>query len=263
MNECADVRTALGVYVVGAIDPAERGRVDAHLEGCPACRDELAGLAGLPALLGRVEEAQLEQVAGPGRAAAPDPEFLDGLLTRAAERRRGRLGPLGRPAGGRGRVTRWAPLAAAACLLLVAGALFGGFVLPSGDGGRTASPPGASPPAASAPPEPEPEPTVTPAGRGERITAVNPDNKIKGVVFLQRKEWGTQVELYLSGVPKGEHCRMMVIARDGRRDAIGSWSVPYDTGYGDYHGSTMFPRGQLYSFEIVGLDGKPLLTIPT
>ncbi|MFF0525692.1 zf-HC2 domain-containing protein [Actinomadura nitritigenes] len=262
MNECADVRTALGVYVVGAIDPAERGRVDAHLEGCPACRDELAGLAGLPALLGRVEEAQLEQVAGPGRA-GPDPEFLDGLLARAAERRRGRLGPLGRPAGGRGRVTRWAPLAAAACLLLVAGALFGGFVLPSGDGGRTASPPGASPPAASAPPEPEPEPTVTPAGRGERITAVNPDNKIKGVVFLQRKEWGTQVELYLSGVPKGEHCRMMVIARDGRRDAIGSWSVPYDTGYGDYHGSTMFPRGQLYSFEIVGLDGKPLLTIPT
>jgi hypothetical protein len=104
---------------------------------------------------------------------------------------------------------------------------------------------------------------VTPAGKGERIVAVNPDNKIKGVVFLQRKEWGTQVELYLSGVPKGEHCRMMVIARDGRRDALGSWSVPYDTGYGDYHGSTMFPRGQLYSFEIVGLDGKPLLTIPT
>lgn len=263
MNECADVRTALGVYVVGAIDPAERGRVDAHLEGCPACRDELAGLAGLPALLGRVEEAQLEQVTGPGRAAAPDPEFLDGLLARAAERRTGWLGPLGRRAGGRGGVTRWTPLAAAACLLLVAGVLFGGFVLPSGDGSRTASPPGASPPAASASPEPEPEPTVTPAGRGERITAVNPDNKIKGVVFLQRKEWGTQVELYLSGVPKGEHCRMMVIARDGRRDAIGSWSVPYDTGYGDYHGSTMFPRGQLYSFEIVGLDGKPLLTIPT
>ncbi|HEU5031947.1 MAG TPA: anti-sigma factor [Spirillospora sp.] len=260
MNECADVRTALGVYVVGAIDPAERGRVDAHLEGCPACRDELAGLAGLPALLGRVEEAQLEQVVGDP---APGPELLEGLLARAAERRRGWLGPLGRRAGGRGRVTRWAPLAAAACLLLVVGALFGGLVLPAGDGGRTASPPGVSPPAGSASPEPEPETTVTPTGRGERLVAVNPDNKIKGVVYLQRKEWGTQVELYLSGVPKGEHCRMMVIARDGRRDAIGSWSVPYDRGYGDYHGSTMFPRGQLYSFEIVGLDGKPLLTIPT
>lgn len=258
MNECADVRTALGVYVVGAIDPAERGRVDAHLEGCPACRDELAGLAGLPALLGRVEEAQLEQVAGSGGAQAPDPEFLDGLLARAAERRRGWLGPLGRRAGGRGRIARWVPLAAAACVLLVAGVLFGGFVLPSDDGGRTASPP-----AASESPGPEPETTVTPTGRGERLVAVNPENKIKGIVFLKRQEWGTQVELYLSGVPKGEHCRMMVIARDGRRDAIGSWSVPYDNGYGDYHGSTMFPRGQLFSFEIVGLDGKPLLTIPT
>ncbi|GAA2168809.1 anti-sigma factor family protein [Actinomadura napierensis] len=264
MNECADVRTSLGVYVVGAIDPAERGQVDAHLEGCPACRDELAGLAGLPALLGRVEESQLEQVVRRGEAEGPGPELLDGLLSRAAERRRGWLGPLGRGAGGRGprSIGRWAPLAAAACLLLVVGALFGGLVFSSEDGGRTASPPAASgSPSASS--EPEPEQTVRPTGRGERIVATDPDTRIKGIVWLQRKEWGTQVELYLSGVPKGEHCRMMVIARDGRRDAIGSWSVPYDSGYGDYHGSTMFPRGQLYSFEIVGLDGKPLLTIPT
>ncbi|WP_173098444.1 anti-sigma factor family protein [Actinomadura verrucosospora] len=262
MNGCADVRTALGVYVVGAIDPAERGRVEAHLAGCPACRDELAGLAGLPALLGRVEEAQLAQVAGtagPDRAEPPDPEFLDSLLARASEQRRGALGPLGRRLGGRGAgIARWAPLAAAACLLLVVGALFGGFVFPASGGGRAASPP-----AASATPSPGPEQTAEPAGRGERIVAVNPGNQVRGVVYLQRREWGTQVELYLSGVPKGEHCRMMVIARDGRRDAIGSWSVPYDRGYGDYHGSTMFPRGQLYSFEIVGLDGKPLLTIPT
>jgi hypothetical protein len=249
MSHCADVRTALGVYVVGAIDPAERGRVEAHLEGCPACRDELAGLAGLPALLGRVEEAQLEQVAGSGQG--PDPQLLDGLLARAAERRRG---PFGRRVAGFG---RWAPLAAAACLLLVVGVLFGGLLFPSRGDGRVAGPP----PSSAAPASPAW--TVAPTGKGERIVAVSPDNKVKGIVWLQRQEWGTQVELYLSGVPKGEHCRMMVIARDGRRDAIGSWSVPYDQGYGDYHGSTMFPRGQLHSFEIVGLDGRPLLTIPT
>ncbi|GGQ12891.1 hypothetical protein GCM10010187_31450 [Actinomadura coerulea] len=51
--------------------------------------------------------------------------------------------------------------------------------------------------------------------------------------------------------------------RDGRRDALGSWYVPYDEGCGEYRGSTMFPRGRLFSFEIVGLDGRPLLTIPT
>ncbi|WP_207400943.1 anti-sigma factor family protein, partial [Actinomadura roseirufa] len=80
-NGCPDVRASLGVYVLGAIDPAERSRLEAHLEGCSACRDELAGMAGLPALLGRVDEAQLSQVAG------PPPELLDGLLARAAERR--------------------------------------------------------------------------------------------------------------------------------------------------------------------------------
>jgi putative zinc finger protein len=43
--DCAEARTSLGVYVLGAIDPAERGLVDAHLATCRDCRDELAGLA--------------------------------------------------------------------------------------------------------------------------------------------------------------------------------------------------------------------------
>lgn len=77
MTGCTEARAALGSYVLGALDPGERSRLEAHLEGCPACRDELAGLAGLPALLGRVDEAQLERVAG------PPPELLDGLLARA------------------------------------------------------------------------------------------------------------------------------------------------------------------------------------
>ena len=48
LSGCGDIRLALGVYVVGAIDPAERSIVDAHLSHCAACREELAGLAGLP-----------------------------------------------------------------------------------------------------------------------------------------------------------------------------------------------------------------------
>ncbi|MFI0372702.1 anti-sigma factor family protein [Actinomadura sp. 1N219] len=245
MNGCVDVRTSLGVYVLGALDPAERSQVESHLAGCPVCRDELAGLAGLPAMLGRVDEAQLAQLAG------PPPELLDGLLARAAAQRGRRVRPLSRRADGQGtgrRVARWTPLAAAACLLLVIGALFGGLVFPSGSD-ETASPPPSASPSAS-------------AGGAERIAAANPKNNIKGYVLLKKKKWGTEVELHLAGVPKGSHCRLLVIARDGRRDALGSWYVPYDKGYGEYTGSTMFPRGQLFSFEIVGLDGKPLLTIP-
>ncbi|GAA4242550.1 anti-sigma-L factor RslA [Actinomadura meridiana] len=235
MNGCVDVRTSLGVYVLGALDPAERSQVEAHLAGCPACRDELVGLAGLPAMLGRVDEAQLTEMAG------PPPELLDGLLARAAERRQGRLALLRRRVG-------WAPIAAAACLLLVVGAVFGVLMFPS-DTDETATPP---PPATSA--------TST---SGERIGAENPATNIKAYVVLKEKKWGTEVELHLAGVPKGSHCRLLVVARDGRRDALGSWYVPYEKGYGEYVGSTMFPRGQLFSLEIVGLDGTPLLTIPT
>ncbi|MEV4002057.1 zf-HC2 domain-containing protein [Actinomadura sp. NPDC049753] len=245
MSGCTQARTALGSYVLGALDPGERAELEAHLRDCPACRDELAGMAGLPALLGRVDEAQLEEIAG------PPPELLDGLLARAAERRRGRLGPLERLAAGR--AAGWAPLAAAACLLLVVGGLFGGLLFPSRSGGTDGA--GAKPPTSTASP--------APGAAGERITAEDPRTAVKGYVVLHRKPWGTEVELHLAGVPKGSHCRLQVIARDGRRDALGSWYVPYDEGYGEYRGSTMFPRGQLFSFEIVGLDGRPLLTIPT
>jgi hypothetical protein len=57
--DCSEARVALGVYVLGAIDPAERAQVDAHLATCEACRAELAELADLPALLALVpaEEA--------------------------------------------------------------------------------------------------------------------------------------------------------------------------------------------------------------
>jgi hypothetical protein len=53
---CADVKVALGVYVLGAIEPADRDKVDRHLGECSRCRDELVLLAGLPALLRRVPD---------------------------------------------------------------------------------------------------------------------------------------------------------------------------------------------------------------
>src|SRR6476646_3018257 len=60
---CAGVRPQLGVYLTGAIAPADRVVVVRHLAACDGCRAELAGLAGLPALLRRP----------PVQAAAQDP----------------------------------------------------------------------------------------------------------------------------------------------------------------------------------------------
>jgi anti-sigma factor RsiW len=49
-----ELQRSLGSYVLGALEPAERAEVDAHLPGCRACTQELASYAGLPALLSRV-----------------------------------------------------------------------------------------------------------------------------------------------------------------------------------------------------------------
>jgi putative zinc finger protein len=51
---CKDITLSLGVYVLGALDPADRAVVETHLADCPLCRAELAELEGLPALLERV-----------------------------------------------------------------------------------------------------------------------------------------------------------------------------------------------------------------
>jgi anti-sigma factor RsiW len=50
-SQCAQIRPELGVYVLGAIAPADRAMVGRHVASCPRCREEVAGLAGLPALL--------------------------------------------------------------------------------------------------------------------------------------------------------------------------------------------------------------------
>src|ERR1700729_3675066 len=114
--DCRDIRHALGVYVLGAIDPAERSAVDAHLSTCPECREELAGLAGLPALLRRIPVGEAQQLAdddpdglsgdGLDGPEVPSAEMLDSLLGRTTQARQAR---------------RWRGLAAAAALVLVAG----------------------------------------------------------------------------------------------------------------------------------------------
>jgi hypothetical protein len=91
---CRSIRQLLGVYVVGAIDPAERSVVDEHLSGCPACRDELAGLAGLPAMLSRVPLAEAERIATGStvpESEAPPVDLLNSLLRKVWAKRRARM----------------------------------------------------------------------------------------------------------------------------------------------------------------------------
>ena len=70
-SQCARIRLELGVYVLGAIAPADRARVSRHLASCPGCRGEAAGLARLPALLGARRHRPAAVRGAPGRSLRP------------------------------------------------------------------------------------------------------------------------------------------------------------------------------------------------
>ncbi|HEY9497036.1 MAG TPA: zf-HC2 domain-containing protein, partial [Intrasporangium sp.] len=87
---CHDVHPLLGVYVLGKADPDDRATVERHLPTCAQCREELAELEGLPALLARVappEPAPSQRPRPQPVPVTPSPDLLTRLLTAAAATR--------------------------------------------------------------------------------------------------------------------------------------------------------------------------------
>lgn len=84
---CAEATRDLGAYLLGALEPEERARLEEHLRGCPSCAAEHAELRSLPALLDRVRPEDLRPA-----VVAPSADLFDRLSAAAAPppRRRGR-----------------------------------------------------------------------------------------------------------------------------------------------------------------------------
>jgi hypothetical protein len=99
-----------GVYILGALPPAERLAYEKHLVTCDECRAEVSDLAGLPGLLGRLDEATAAAIGTSVPLTDPAPASL--LSTTVARLRRQRRVR---------RFTGFAVAAAAACLALVIG----------------------------------------------------------------------------------------------------------------------------------------------
>jgi hypothetical protein len=95
-----------GAYVLGALPPAQRVEFHQHLAGCADCRAEVASLAGLPGLLGRLDLSAATAVQD---EPSPPPSLLPAALGRLRQRRRRQ---------------RWRAglVAAAAALVVLAGA---------------------------------------------------------------------------------------------------------------------------------------------
>lgn len=222
MMDCSEARVSLGVYVLGAIDPAERAMVDSHLAGCRDCRDELAGLAGLPALLARVstEEAiALADSSGvppflPDEEIEPPRELIGAVLDLTAARRRRR---------------RWreAALGVAAALIIAAG-VFGGLRI-----------------------------TAAPASDLGSVGAVGAWQWASGqsagmsaTVKYRQASWGTELTAQVSGIPVNTRCQIFVVGPDNKRILVGSWIVDGDEGYIWYPGSAAISAANVERFVI-------------
>ncbi len=120
-DEHRELREMLGSYALGHLDPAERDRVRAHLDGCAACRAELAEIAPLAARLAAVDPDALDATP------TPPPDLGARVMARIAEEER-TLVPLHRA------VVRRRVLAAAAVAgVAAAGGAVGWLVRPVPD----------------------------------------------------------------------------------------------------------------------------------
>jgi predicted anti-sigma-YlaC factor YlaD len=221
---CRELRQLLGVYVVGAIDPAERSLVDEHLGTCSSCRDELAGLAGLPAMLSRVPADDVARMEGTVVALPehhePSPELLDSLLGKVTTRRRTR---------------RWRGAAAVAAAAVIAA---GGTAIGLGL-------------------------TSSTAAAWSAASAMSSSTHASAVVDFASASAGTQMKVRVSGIQPGTRCQFWILTGNGAKAPAGSWTVEPASYMASpwYHSTAAVSPSSVHGFQITAA-GKVLVTIP-
>ena len=227
-GQCRQIRSALGVYLLGAIGPAERFAVDRHLAGCTDCREELAGLASLVGRLGTVPAADVVTLAAdtqddPGRPGASDGGSRV-LLRRVARQRRHRM-------------WRRVAIATAATALAASAAVAGLPALFS--------------------PAPQPVTVVWP----ETVSGSNPVSGARAIVRYRARPWGVQIVVQVSRIPAGTRCELRVVTAAGQRATAASWTV---AAYGNgawYPASAPFPEDGVRDFVVISA-GRTLVSVP-
>jgi hypothetical protein len=207
-----DPHQPLGAYLLGGLDAGDRAAFEAHLGRCPACRDELAGLERLPALLDflPVPDAVVLTVAPalnatPGNTATAGTSMAERLLVRLAAQRR----TLRR---------RWAALGAAAA------AAFLGLGLAAG-------------PLLVRPPQPDASYSVQ-SGAGLQFS-----------IDLARKTWGTELAVNGSSLPQDGTLSLWVRDRSGGEDRACAWTAT-PSGRARVTGATPIQLGSISSVEL-------------
>jgi len=230
VGECGEIRPALGVYILGAISPADRSTVEQHLARCAGCRAELAGLAALPGRLGSVPAADMARMAGAGPGAAgpgerPSDLPLQTLLDQAARIRR-RL--------------RWRRLAIAAAAMLIVGS---GAVAVS----RVLYSPATRSYASAVP--------------WAAFTGRDPRTGMSATVKYLRRPWGLALQVQVSGISPGTRCELQIVDASGQDVPAGGWKVAAGHALAWYPASSGLPAADVRGFEITTIRGQDLVRV--
>jgi hypothetical protein len=227
VGECGEIRHALGVYILGAISPADRSTVERHLARCPGCRAELAGLAALPGRLGSVPAADMTRMAGDERDRAAQDESppdvpLQTLLDRTARIRR---------------QLRWRRLAVAAAAVVIVG------------GGAAAGSRVLDAPAAAAVPW------------AATVTGSDPQTGMSATVRYLPRPWGLALQVKVNGISPGTRCELQVVNARGQDVPAGGWMVTAGHAGEWYPASSPLPAADVRGFLITTAQDRDLVSV--
>ena len=187
-NESPHDPDELGAHALGLLDAEQSRAVEEHLAVCPECRHEWEELRGMVDLLDDVPpEAFLD---GP-------PDGGDLLLQRTLRQVRAEKGA--------SRRRRRIALAGAAAVALAA-VLAGGVAV-----GRTTAPQVVA---------------AAPAPAAGAVVLAGGDGDVSMTATLTPAAGWVRLRATVKGIPPGERCELVVVARDGTRAVAGGWLVP-------------------------------------
>lgn len=180
-------RHSLGAYVLGDLPADERAAISAHLEGCAECRAEARSLEGVAAILPLADPARIEE------PVARPPADLGARIAATIEAEA--TANRGRRKRRRLRLAFGGAVAATA----LAGVL---LVVVLAGGGSSG--------------EPEQEISFAAVPQGVTIDAT-----------LQPHAFGTEIQMYVSGIRSGTLCRVFLRGPDGKAYPAGSFRYRY------------------------------------
>jgi hypothetical protein len=222
-DEHRTLREQLGAYALGQLDADARVAVRAHLDGCPACRAELAEIAPLADLLRRVDPDRLTD------QAAPPAHLGEQVVRRVRAQDADRDSRQRQPASRR---RAWALAAAAALVAGIVGIGVGALL----DGGDE---PGDVP--------------LEPVVVSELVEGVDASAE------LIAHTWGTEIQLEAEGLVDGASYQAVISRADGTQVPAGTFiGTGADRMRCNLNAALL--RDQATGFTVTASDGQAVIT---